>query len=201
MRIDNTLHNRQPQPCAAGAARAVTAHKRLKQVLQLVRLNAGAVILYLKPGALQLAAAAHLNPAVAVARRVHHHIGRRALDGERIDIEHQLFRHDRVFNFPLIAAFRRHHFIEHRVKIGAFGLHLLAGAQIIDKLLDNRVALFDIFVDRLGQIAILFAHHLRRQTNAGQRRAQVVADARHQQRAIVRQLFHARRHLVKGARH
>ncbi len=43
------------------------------------------------------------------------------------------------------------------------------------------VLLFDVFVDRLREIAIFLAHHLRRQTNTGQRRAQVVADARHQQ--------------------
>ena len=168
---------------------------------QLFRLDAWTVILNLKPRAMQFATAADFDPAVAVARRVHHQVRHRALDRQRVDIQHQLFRHHGVLNLALVAAFRRHHFAQHAVEIGALGLDLLAGAQIVDELLDNGVALFDIFIDRLGEIAILLAHHLGSETNARQRRAQIVADARHQQRAVVRQLLNAGGHLVKGARH
>ncbi|EGA11517.1 hypothetical protein SEEM0055_02848, partial [Salmonella enterica subsp. enterica serovar Montevideo str. MB110209-0055] len=66
MVIDNALHNRQPQPCAAGATGAVAAYKRLEQMFTLLRLNARPVIFYLEPGAMRLGAATDLNPAVAI---------------------------------------------------------------------------------------------------------------------------------------
>ena len=72
-------------------------------------------------------------------------------------------------DFPLIATLRSDHFPQHRIQIRQLHRHLLPGAQIVDKLLDDGVALFNIFVDRLREIAVLLAHHLGGQTNAGQR--------------------------------
>ncbi len=104
-------------------------------------------------------------------------------------------------NLTLVAAFRRHHFAQHRVQIRHLHRHLLPGAQVVDELLDDGVALFDIFVDGLGEITVLFRHHLRRQTDTRQRRAQVMAHPGHQQRTVIRQLLHACRHMVERARH
>ena len=47
MRINDALHNRQPQPGAAGTAGAVAAHKRLKQMLQLIGFNTRTIIINL----------------------------------------------------------------------------------------------------------------------------------------------------------
>ncbi|GDU50771.1 hypothetical protein ExPUPEC61_02059 [Escherichia coli] len=105
----------------------------------------------------------------------------------------------RGFNFPLIATFGSNHLTEHCVEIRHFHRHLLPGAQVVDKLLNDGVALFDIFIDRFGQVAILLAHHLGRQANARQRRTQIMTYPRHQQRAIIRQLLNTSRHMVKGA--
>ena len=68
-------------------------------------------------------------------------------------------------DFSLVAAFRRNHFPQHRIKVRQLHRHLLAGAQVVDKLLDNGVTLFNIFINRLGEVAVLFAHHLRRQAD------------------------------------
>ncbi len=68
MRIDYALHNRQPQPGAAGTAGAVAAHKRLKQMLQLIGFNTGTIIINLEPGAVKLLAAADFDPAVTITR-------------------------------------------------------------------------------------------------------------------------------------
>ena len=104
-------------------------------------------------------------------------------------------------NLALVAAFRRHHFAQHRVQIRHLHRHLLTGAQVVDELLDDGVALFDILVDGLGKITILFSHHFRRQTDTRQGGAQVMAHARHQQRTVIRKLLHACRHMVKRTRH
>ncbi len=146
----------------------------------LLRLNARPVIFYLKPGAMRLGAAADLNPAVAIAGSIDHHIRHRALNRERVHFHLDAACLKRSVNLTLIAAFRRNHLAQHGIEIRHLHWHFLTGTQIVNKLFDNGVTLFDVFIDRLREITVFLAHHLRRQTNTGQRRAQVVADARHQ---------------------
>ncbi|MND66723.1 hypothetical protein D3C80_581220 [compost metagenome] len=201
MTIDNTLYDSQAKPGSAGAACAVATDKRLQQMFQLFRFNARAVVFHLEPAALQLTAAADFDPAVAVTRRIHHHIHRCTLDRQRMHIHHQFARRQSGFNHPLIATLGSHHFAQNAIQIADFCLHLLAGAQIINKLLNDVVALFNIFIDRLRQVAVFGTHHLGRQTDTRQWRTQVVAHPGHQQCAVVRQLLDARRHLIKGPRY
>ena len=104
-------------------------------------------------------------------------------------------------NFTFIATFRSHHFAQHRVQIGHLHWHLLPGAQVVNKLLDDGVTLFDVLVNGLGKVTVLFPHHLRRQANTRERRAQVMANPRHQQRTVIRQLLHTCRHMVKRTRY
>ena len=170
-------------------------------MLTLLGLDARTVVFHLEPGAVEFRPAADFNPAIAVARRVDHHIRHCTFDGERVHAYLNFTRLQVGINLALVAAFRRHHFAQHRVQIRHLHRHLLPGAQVVDKLLDDGVTLFDILVNGLGEITVLFPHHLRRQTNTRQRRAQVMADARHQQRTVIRQLLHACRHMVKRARH
>ena len=148
-------------------------------MLALFWLNPRAIILDLEPGAAGFATAADLNPAVAITRGVNHHIGQRALDRERMNAQRDLAGLQVRRDFTFVTAFRRDNFTEHRVKIRQLHRHLLARAQVINKLLDDGVTLFDIFIDRLGKVTVLFPHHLRRQTNTRQRRTQIVADAGH----------------------
>ena len=169
MIVDNTLNNRQPQPGAAGTAGAIAAYKRLKQMFALLRFDPRPVIFHLEPGPARFAAAADLDPAIAIAGRVDHHIRQRALDRQRVHTYRNFAGLQGGGDFPLIAALRSDHFPQHRIQIRQLHRHLLPGAQIVDKLLDDGVALFDIFVDRLREIAVLLAHHLGGQTNAGQR--------------------------------
>ena len=170
-------------------------------MLTLLGLDARTVVFHLEPGAVEFRPAADFNPAIAVARRVDHHVRHCTFDGERVHAYLDLPRLKVGINLALVAAFRRHNLAQHRVQIRHFHRHLLSGAQVVNKLLDDGVTLFDVLIDGLGKVTVLFPHHLRRQTNTRQRRAQVMADARHQQRTIVRQLLHACRHMVKRARH
>ena len=169
MIVDNTLNNRQPQPGAAGAAGAIAAYKRLEQMFALLRFDPRSVIFHLEPGPARFAAAADLDPAIAIAGRIHHHIRQCALDRQRVHTYRDFARLQSSGDLTLIAALRRDHFPQHRIEVRQLHRHLLPGAQIVDKLLDDGVALFDIFVDRLREIAVLLAHHLGGQTNAGQR--------------------------------
>ena len=104
-------------------------------------------------------------------------------------------------NFTFVAAFGGNHFAQNRVQIRHLHRHLLPGAQVVDKLLDDSVTLFDILVDGLCKITILLAHHLCCQPDTRQRGAKVMADPCHQQRTVVRQLFNACRHVVKRTRY
>ena len=165
MVIDNALNDSQAEAGPANRTGAIAAHERLEQMLTLLRFNSRTVIFHLEPGPVPLAAAADFNPAVAVAGGVDHHIRQRALDGERMHAQRDLARLQVGGDFSLVAAFRRNHFPQHRVKVRQLHRHLLAGAQVVDKLLDNGVTLFNIFINRLGEVAVLFAHHLRRQTD------------------------------------
>ncbi len=87
MVVNNALHDRQSESGAAGAARAVAAHKRLEQVFPLFGLDARPVVFHLKPRPMLFRTAANLNPTVSVAGGVHHHIGERALDRERVHFQ------------------------------------------------------------------------------------------------------------------
>ena len=170
-------------------------------MLTLLGLDARTVVFHLEPGAVEFRPAADFDPAVTVARRVDHHVRHRALNGERVHTNLNFTGLKVSINFTLVAAFCRHHFTQHRVQVRHFHRHLLAGAQVVDELLDDGVALFDVLVDGLGEITVLFPHHLRRQTNTRQGGAQVMAHARHQQRTVIRKLLHACRHMVKRTRH
>ncbi len=162
------------------------------------RRNSRTVIFHLEPGAIRLRSAADFDPAIAITGGVDHHIRHRAFDRQRVHFHFNAAGVKRGFNFPLIATFGSNHLTEYCIKIRHFHRHLLPGAQVVDKLLNDGVALFDIFIDRFCQIAILLAHHLSRQANTRQRRAQVVTYPRHQQRAVIRQLLNTSRHMVKG---
>ena len=201
MVIDNTLHDSQPQARSADGTGAIATHKRLEQVLTLLGFNPWTIVFHLEPGAMRFTTATDFNPAVAVTRRVHHHIGQCALDRQRMHPYRDLVVEQCGINFPLIAAFCCDHFTEHGIEIDRLQRHLLTGTQIVNKLLDDGIALFNIFIDRFSKITILFAHHLRRQTNTRQRRAQVMANPGHQQRTVVGKLLHARGHMVKGSSH
>ena len=201
MVIHNTLHNRQPQPGAAGAARAVATHKRLEQVLTLFRLNARPIVLNLEPGAMRFRTAADLDPAIAITGGVDHHIGDRAFNRQRMHFHLNTARLQRGINFPLVAAFRCNNLTQHGIQIGHLHRHFLTGTQVIDELFDNGVALFDVLINGLREIAVLFTHHFGSQADTRQRCAQIVAHARHQQGTVISQLLHARRHMVEGAGH
>ena len=138
-------------------------------MLTLLRLDARTIIFYLEPGAMLLHSATDLNPAVAVAGGVNHHIGNRTLDRQRVHLHLNAARQQRSFDFTFVAAFCRHHFTQHRVQICHLHWHLLTGTQVIDELLDDGVTLFDVLIDGLRKITVLFAHHFRRQTNTRQR--------------------------------
>ena len=163
------------------------------------RRNSRTVVFYLEPGAIRLRSAADFDPAIAVTGGVDHHIRHRTFDRQRVHFHFNAAGVKRGFNFPLIATFGGNHLTEHGVEIRHFHRHLLPGAQVVDKLLNDGVALFDIFIDRFCQVAILLAHHLGSQANARQRRTQIMTYPRHQQRAIIRQLLNTSRHMVKGA--
>ena len=169
MIVDNTLNNRQPQPGAAGTAGAIAAYKRLEQMFALLRFDPRPVIFHLEPGPTRFAAAADLDPAIAVAGRIHHHIRQRTLDRQGMHAYRDFTGLQGSGDLTFIAALCGDHFPQHRIEVRQLHRHLLPGAQIIDKLLDDGVALFDIFVNRLREIPVLLAHHLGGQTNARQR--------------------------------
>ncbi len=170
-------------------------------MLTLLRLDARAIVFHLEPGAVEFRTAADFDPAVAVPRRVNHHIRHRAFNGERMHTYLNLTCLKVGRNFTFVAAFGGNHFAQNRVQIRHLHRHLLPGAQVVDKLLDDGVTLFDILVDGLCKITILLAHHLCCQPDTRQRGAKVMADPRHQQRTVVRQLFNACRHVVKRTRY
>ena len=118
---------------------------------------------------MRLRTATDLNPAVAVTGGVNHHIGNRTLDRQRVHFHLNGARLQRSFDFTFVSAFCRNHFTQHRVQIRHLHRHLLTGTQVIDELLDDGVTLFDVLIDGLRKITVLFAHHFRCQTNTRQR--------------------------------
>lgn len=117
MVVHDTLHNRQSQTGSAGATRTVATDKRLEQVFTLLRLNAGAIIFHTEPGAMRFRPATDFDPSVAITRSVHHHVGDRTLDRQRVHLHLNATRLKRRLNFALIATFCRHHFAQHGVEI------------------------------------------------------------------------------------
>ena len=67
MVIDDALNDSQPEAGSANRSGAVTANERLEQMFALLRLDSRSIVFDLEPGPVTFAAAADLDPAVAVA--------------------------------------------------------------------------------------------------------------------------------------
>ncbi|MNQ95940.1 hypothetical protein D3C85_1115240 [compost metagenome] len=102
---------------------------------------------------------------------------------------------------PLLVLVERCRYFTHQItQVDGFHRFVTTIANERQELVENRVHVLDVAHHVVGQVAAV-PHQFQRQTQAGQRCAQVVGDARQHQLALTPRLFDVLGHLIEGAIH